>query len=70
MILANPDRINSEVGAILADCATATNPLAHLNENYRRLRADPAWTVADATEVYHLALRILQRVVRPWDSSC
>jgi hypothetical protein len=63
VILDYPDRINSEVGSILAECSTARHPLAMLNENYRRLRKDPAWDVAAATEVYQVALRILKRVV-------
>jgi hypothetical protein len=65
VILDHPDRINSEVGSILRECATARHPLALLNESYRRLRKDPAWDVEAATEVYEVALRILKRVLPP-----
>lgn len=54
------DQVVAEVRHIVADCEFRPHPLACLNEHYRRLQVDPAWTPADAMEVYKIAVALIK----------
>lgn len=58
-----PDRVNAELRTILTECSGAPNPIDCLAVHIARLRANPAWTELEVSEVEHAALRIIQSLM-------